>query len=128
MILSIKKTSKSFGGIQALDNCTLTIEREKITAIIGPNGSGKTTLFDVISGILTKEQGDIKFTNIDLSKLKDYEISKLGISRTFQQVRLFQNLTIKDHLEIALLVNDEILTKSIFDKTDNIKKIKKFFH
>ncbi|MEK6922509.1 MAG: ABC transporter ATP-binding protein [Nanoarchaeota archaeon] len=121
-ILEIKNISKHFGGIKALDNCTLEIPKGKIIAIIGPNGSGKTTLFNVISNLIKKDNGEIYLENENISKNEDFEIAKKGISRTFQNVRLFRNLTIKDHLEIALADSDEKLLKSLFWKRENKDK------
>ena len=125
MMLKIKDVSKNFGGIKALDRCSFKVERGKITAIIGPNGSGKTTLFNVISNLLKRDHGTVTFDNKDTRKLDAFDVAKLGISRTFQDVRLFRNLTIKDHLEIAMSKNDESLLRSLIKKRkDNTKKIK----
>ena len=124
-ILSIRKICKNFGGIKALDNCNMTIERGNITAIIGPNGSGKTTLFNVISRIIPLDQGKIKLNDVNVTKYPAYKIGKSGISRTFQDVRLFSNLTIKDHLAIATSRCDEGLFYNFFKGCKiNLKKIK----
>jgi branched-chain amino acid transport system ATP-binding protein len=114
IILEIKEVSKNFGGIKALDKASLDIEKGKINAVIGPNGSGKSTLFNVISGLYKIENGEIKFEGKDIYGLEDYNIAKLGISRTFQEVRLFKNLNIREHLEIALSEEDEKMIKSAF--------------
>ncbi len=125
MTLKINKISKRFGGIVALDNCSLEIKKGLITAIIGPNGSGKSTLFNVISQIIREDKGTIRLKDIELTDMKDYEIARYGVSRTFQEVRLFRNLTIKEHLEIALSNDDEKLIKSVIRKEkDNDKRIK----
>lgn len=116
MSLNVSQISKNFGGITALDNCTFTLESGKITAIIGPNGSGKSTLFNVISRIVKEEQGKIMVDNHSINTKKDFQVARLGISRTFQEVHLFRNLTIAEHLEIALNNEDEKLLKSIFMK------------
>lgn len=123
--LKIKNISKHFGGIHALDACSLEIEKEKITAIIGPNGSGKSTLFNVISSLVRSDNsGTISLEKEDITNLEDYKVAREGISRTFQDVRLFKNLTIKDHLEITLSSQDEKLLKSLFTTPqDNKKKI-----
>ena len=125
MILTVKNITKNFGGIRALNSCSFTIEDKKITAIIGPNGSGKSTLFNIISNIIKKDSGYIFFNKKEISSFSSSQIAKLGISRTFQDVRLFRNLTIKEHLEIALNQHDESLIKSIFKKQqDNEERIK----
>src|SRR3989338_8311987 len=107
-MLKVKNVHKAFGGLKALDGCTLHVKKGSIAAIIGPNGSGKSTLFDVISGILTHDSGSIILDGKEISKTVDYNRAKLGIARTFQDVRLFKNLTILDHMEIAHGKKDEI--------------------
>ncbi|MBP1909435.1 ABC transporter ATP-binding protein [Methanolobus bombayensis] len=118
MILSCKDIHKSFGGIKAIQGCSFTVKKNKITAIIGPNGSGKTTMFNVISKLIDPDSGTIEFDGQDVTSLKDYELSKLGISRTFQDVKLFQNLTIREHLQIALSDSDERLLSNLFRTKD----------
>lgn len=125
MMLKISNVHKNFGGIKALHNCSLKIQKRKMTAIIGPNGSGKTTLFDVISRLIPIDRGSIHFDKTNITKSQDFIVAKSGISRTFQEVRLFKNLTIKDHLDIALSETDENLLENLFTKQkDNTRKIK----
>lgn len=124
MILKAEHITKTFGGINALDNCSLTIQKGKITAIIGPNGSGKSTLFNIISQLIQPEKGKILFNNQNITQLKTHHIAKLGVSRTFQDVRLFKNLTIQDHLSIALSTTDEHVLKNLFQKQESQEKIK----
>lgn len=132
MTLAIKNVSKHFGGIGALDQCTLTVEQGKITAIIGPNGSGKSTLFNVVSRLVQEEEGTITLEQQDITAQRDYQVARGGISRTFQEARLFRNLTIQDHLEIAFRQDDEKLFHSIFHRRTNhdgeIKKILQLVH
>jgi branched-chain amino acid transport system ATP-binding protein len=116
MILQIHNLTKHYGGIHALDKCTLDIVPKKITAIIGPNGSGKTTLFDAITKLIPVDEGTVILNGKNITKMYDYEIARSGVSRTFQQVRLFKNLTIKEHLEIALRTDDEKLFKMLLTK------------
>jgi len=116
MMLKIDNVHKYFGGIKALNGCSLGIEEGKITALIGPNGSGKSTLFNVISRLLKEDKGKINFKGTKVSSIKDYQLARQGISRTFQQVRLFHNLTIKQHIEIALSSDDEKMLASMFRK------------
>ncbi|WP_407355778.1 ABC transporter ATP-binding protein [Methanolobus sp. WCC5] len=113
MILSCRDIHKRFGGIRAIDGCTFTVEENRITAIIGPNGSGKTTMFNVISKLIKPDSGIIEFKGQDVTRLKDYELARLGISRTFQDVKLFRNLTIREHLQIAMSDSDEKLMASL---------------
>ncbi len=128
MSLAVKDVVKKFGGVKALDQCSFSIKKGKITALIGPNGSGKSTMFNVISRLEKENSGSVKFGGKNVSFVKDYNVAKLGISRTFQQVRLFHNLTIEEHLEIALQQEDERLWKSLTRKEEkNSKKIKEIF-
>ena len=113
IILDIENISKAFGGVHALDKCTFSVDQGSLTALIGPNGSGKTTMFNVISRLIQEDHGKIILQQSSVDKLADYSLARQGISRTFQQVRLFRNLTIRDHLEIALDQDDESLLKSI---------------
>jgi branched-chain amino acid transport system ATP-binding protein len=128
MILKVHNLTKHYGGIHALDSCSLEVMPQQITAIIGPNGSGKTTLFDAITRIIPVDEGTIILNGKDITDMNDYDVAKSGISRTFQQVRLFKNLTIKEHLEIALKDDDESMFKNtfraIFRKDNDMKRIK----
>ena len=117
-ILHTNHISKSFGGIKACDNVSLDVEEGKITALIGPNGAGKSTLFEIISGLQTPDKGSTFFHKQNITKMKPYKIAQLGIARTFQQVRLFKNLELADHIEFAIDNEDEKLFKNVFKKTD----------
>ena len=119
MILEAKGVRKSFGGVKAVDGCGFSVESGRITAIIGPNGSGKSTMFNVISRLLKEDEGEIWFRGRDCRGLKSFEMARLGISRTFQETRLFGNLTIGQHLEIALSNSDEKLIKSVLTKEES---------
>lgn len=124
-MIKINNIRKAFGGIIALDNCNLEIKEGKITAIIGPNGSGKTTLFNILSRLEKADSGEILFDGKNITNLKDFQIAKLGFSRTFQDVRLFRNLTVKDHIDIALSNEYEFLFDSLFKKKkDKEKRLK----
>ena len=83
-ILNISNLSKNFGGLSAVDNCSLKILRGSITGIIGPNGSGKSTLFNLIAGSLKPNAGKVLFNNKDITGLPSYDLFSLGILRTFQ--------------------------------------------
>lgn len=117
IILYTRNINKKFGEVQACDSIDLDVERGKITALIGPNGAGKSTLFEIISGLQKEESGTIHYKGKDISKLPAYKIGELGIGRTFQQVRLFRNLSLANHLEFAINDDDELFFKNIFAKT-----------
>jgi ABC-type branched-subunit amino acid transport system ATPase component len=136
-MLKIKNLKKYFGGIRAVDDCSFEVEEGKITALIGPNGSGKTTVFNLISGILRPDSGKILFKPekewIDITHKSIEFISNLGISRLFQQIQLFNNLTVKENLLLAFDNNDTKFFKNLFgfnkitkEKEEKIKEILKF--
>ncbi|HEX3048016.1 MAG TPA: ABC transporter ATP-binding protein [Bacillota bacterium] len=100
-LLNITNVSKHFGGISALNNVSFTIEPGRIQGLIGPNGAGKTTLFNLITGVHRLSGGSITFENHTLSTLPTYAIARLGITRTFQNVRLFPNLTVLENVMVG---------------------------
>ena len=99
-LLESRGLTKRFGGLNAVDNVDLDVEPGEILSVIGPNGAGKTTLFNMVTGLFSPDEGSIRFDGHDLVRLKPNQICSLGISRTFQTVRLFTNMTV---LENALV-------------------------
>jgi ABC-type branched-subunit amino acid transport system ATPase component len=97
-LLTLKKVSKAFGGIKAVDDCSFEVKKGLITSLIGPNGAGKTTVFNLITGLLKNDEGEIFLDKKMLTGKSPDVISKLGVCRTFQQVRLFDNLSIEENL------------------------------
>lgn len=133
-MLKIENLTKHFGGVKAVNNCSFEIEKGKITALIGPNGSGKTTIFNLISGIIKPDQGKIFFDGKDIMNFSVDKISNFGISRVFQQSRLFKNLTVKENLLLAIDNEDTKLWKNIFglnkitkEKKEKVSEILKEF-
>jgi branched-chain amino acid transport system ATP-binding protein len=100
-LLEIKKLSKDFGGLRAIDRLDFHIDKGEIVSVIGPNGAGKTTFFNLITGLYPPDEGDILFNGRSIVGLRPDEITKRGIARTFQNVRLFTNLTIRQNVMIA---------------------------
>jgi len=92
-LLALKGVTKKFGGLTAVNNVSFSIKEGSITGLIGPNGSGKTTLFNLISGLYSLSAGTIKYNEINLSAKKSHEIAMLGIMRTFQIVKPFNDIT-----------------------------------
>ena len=101
MILSLKNISKNFGGVKAISDTSFSIKEGEIYAVIGPNGAGKTTLFNIITGNYKASSGDIFFKGIDISKLKPHKIVRLGIARTFQNIRLFSSMSVLENVMIG---------------------------
>jgi len=112
-ILKVENLRKSFGGVNAVDGCSFAVEKGKITALIGPNGAGKTTVFDLISGFLTPDAGSIVFQDRRIDRLAVWTRSRLGIARTFQQVRLFLNLTLRDNIALAMALHDDHMWRGV---------------
>jgi branched-chain amino acid transport system ATP-binding protein len=96
-ILITEKMSKSFGGVQALKEVDIKIEQGTVHGLIGPNGSGKTTFFNAISGVFAPTSGKVLFDNKDITGLMPYEISKLGMSRTFQMPKVMPKMTVLEN-------------------------------
>lgn len=110
MMLQVKQVNKSFGGVRAVDNCSFSVKRGKITALIGPNGSGKSTIFNLINNILSLDLGRILFDGQDITNLAPYKIASKGISRMYQQTRLAKNLKVYENLALAVQENQNIWT------------------
>lgn len=100
-MLEIANVTKNFGGLTALDNICLQVKEKQIYGLIGPNGAGKTTLFNIITGFLEATEGSIQFSGKELTRLPANKIARLGIARTFQNVRLFGTMTVKDNVLVA---------------------------
>jgi neutral amino acid transport system ATP-binding protein len=100
-MLEVSNVSKSFGGIQALDACSVDVKKGSITGLIGPNGSGKTTLFNVITGYEPADHGDIFFDGNSITNAKPDKVFRLGVARTFQLTRIFPRLTLLENMHVA---------------------------
>lgn len=100
-VLGISNLTKSFGGLRAVSNFDLMVNSGELVGLIGPNGAGKTTVFNLISGLYTPDQGAIIVNNRSLINLKPFEIVKHGVARTFQNIRLFKDLSVIDNVKIA---------------------------
>ena len=100
-MLRVESVSKSFGGIEALTNCSFEVEEGTITGLIGPNGAGKTTLFNVVTGFLSADSGHIYFNEQEITNLEPYQVSRLGIFRSFQLTRELGGLTVLENLMLA---------------------------
>ena len=97
-VLELKRLSKSFGGLRVLDGLDLHVDEGEIVSVIGPNGAGKTTLFNVITGVYPPDAGEILLDGESLLGLEPHEICNRGIARTFQTLRLFLNMTVKENV------------------------------
>jgi branched-chain amino acid transport system ATP-binding protein len=100
-LLRCEGIGKRFGGVQALSDVSFAIERGQIYGLIGPNGAGKTTLFNVLTGLYVPDAGVLEFDGAPLARLKPHEITARGIARTFQNIRLFANLSVIENVMIG---------------------------
>jgi branched-chain amino acid transport system permease protein len=105
MRLTTHSITKSFAGLRALSEISVTIEQGEIVGVIGPNGSGKTTLINVISGVLPCTEGTVKLGDQDLTNAPSHGVARRGISRTFQTIRLFEEMTVLENVEVAACGN-----------------------
>jgi ABC-type branched-subunit amino acid transport system ATPase component len=103
-VLELENVSKSFDGILAVDRVSLGFDQGKITALIGPNGAGKTTVFNLISGLLRPDAGNITYNNQNIAGFAPWNIAHKGIGRLFQDVRLFARMTVKDNVLTAFKI------------------------
>lgn len=114
-MLKLRNVSVSFGGVKALENVTFDVLQNKITALIGPNGAGKTTLFNSITGFIENFSGDIFYEENRLNGKKPFEIFRCGISRTFQNLNLINELTLRENLFLGVIGKEKpSILKSFF--------------
>ena len=100
--ITVENITKSFGGIKAVDNCSITVENGSITGLIGPNGSGKTTLFNMMTGFYKPDSGTVKLDGKPIQGLKPNQIYHRGIGRTFQITRLFWKMSVIENMIVPV--------------------------
>src|SRR5687768_3510962 len=100
-VLEVKNCSKRFGGLIAVKNLHMSLRQGDLYGLIGPNGAGKTTIFNLITGVYTPDQGSIELNGQSIHTLKPSTIAKLGLSRTFQNIRLFRSMTVFENVKLA---------------------------
>lgn len=101
-ILEARKLTQKFGGLTAVDNVSLHVGVDELVALIGPNGAGKTTLFNMLTGVNTPTEGDVYLAGEKITGKKAYAVAQMGISRTFQNIRLFSDMTVLENVLTAL--------------------------
>jgi len=100
-LLEIDGMSKTFGGLKAVSEVTFSVDEGEVVGLIGPNGAGKTTVFNLITGIIPPDSGSVRFLGKDLSGMSPHDVARQGLARTFQNIRLFKNMTVLDNVRAA---------------------------
>ena len=101
-LLEVKNLGISFGGLRAVDEFSITIEKGQLYGLIGPNGAGKTTIFNMLTGVYKPTDGTIVLDGKNITGKNTIEINRAGIARTFQNIRLFKDMTVLDNVKVAL--------------------------
>jgi branched-chain amino acid transport system ATP-binding protein len=101
-MLQLSTVSKSFGGLHVLQDVSFTVPQGSIFGLIGPNGAGKTTIFNLVTGLLRPSSGTITFNGQDLGSVAPHRITKLGIARTFQNIRIFKEMTLLENVVVGM--------------------------
>lgn len=101
-LLEVRDLSRRYSGLVALSDYSLTLAAGSIHGVIGPNGAGKTTLFNLLSGMVRPTTGEIRFESVDITHLPAHQVARLGIARTFQNIRLFDDMTVLENIEVAV--------------------------
>ena len=121
VVLEVRDLGINFGGLRAVDGLNIDVEKNQLYGLIGPNGAGKTTVFNMLTGVYEPSDGTIKLNGELLNKKKPHEIARKGVSRTFQNIRLFKNLTVLENVLIALD------TQADYSILPGVLKLPKFF-
>lgn len=111
-LLEAKNITMQFGGLKAVDNLSFQIGQGELVGLIGPNGAGKTTVFNMLTGVYRPTEGEVHFNGNVLNGLRPYQVSRQGLARTFQNIRLFKELSVLDNVMIA---SDQHVNYGIFD-------------
>ena len=120
LILQVDSLTVSFDGFKAVDDLNFYVEQDELRCVIGPNGAGKTTLLDMICGKTKPSSGTIKFRNLELSAMIEYQITRAGVGRKFQNPSVYEDLTVFENLEISYPKNRNVLGSLFFRRTDEI--------
>ena len=119
-ILSIQNLTVSFDGFKAVDNLSMSIDEKELRVIIGPNGAGKTTLLDMICGKTKPTSGSIRFRDVELTRLPDFQIVRKGVGRKFQNPSIYEDLTVGENLEISIPQAHGVWASILFKRTKQV--------
>ncbi len=120
LILQVDGLTVSFDGFKAVDGLDFYVEQDELRCVIGPNGAGKTTLLDMICGKTKPSSGTIKFRNLELSEMIEYQITRAGVGRKFQNPSVYEDLTVFENLEISYPKKRNVFGSLFFRRTDEI--------
>ena len=127
-ILEVRKMTRRFGGLVAVNKVSFTVQKNEIFGLIGPNGAGKTTLFNLITGLMPSSEGQLIYEGEEITKLRPYRIAAKGIARTFQNLRLFGNLSALENVAIAHHIHNKTgLIKGILGLPSAVAEEQKTF-
>lgn len=122
ILLAIEDLTVSFDGFKAVDGLNLYVERNEVRVVIGPNGAGKTTLLDLICGKTKASAGSIKFKDTELTKLVEHDIVKAGVGRKFQTPSIYENLSVRENLELSYPKGRNVFGSLFFKVTDKVEE------
>ena len=120
-VLTVENLTVSFDGFKAVDNLSLSINERELRVIIGPNGAGKTTLLDMICGKTRPTSGSVRFRDIELTSLQEYEIVRAGVGRKFQNPSIYEDLTVQENLEISIPQAHGVWASILFRRTPKVR-------
>ena len=124
-LLEVKNLGISFGGLRAVNNFEIQIEKEQLYGLIGPNGAGKTTIFNLLTGVYRPDNGKVLLDGKDITGKSTIEINKAGIARSFQNIRLFKDLTVLDNVKVGLHNNHHYNTVSGIFRLPRFRTVEK---
>lgn len=127
-VLKVNNLSISFGGLKAVSDFNIEINKNEVYGLIGPNGAGKTTVFNLLTGVYQPDTGEIILEGIDITGKNCVEINKQGIARTFQNIRLFTNMSVIDNVKVALHESYKYSTLTGILRLPNYYKLEKKMH
>ena len=124
--LELRNVTKRFGGVAAVDGVTFSIAKGEILGVIGPNGAGKTTLLNCISGVYRLDGGDIRWQGASIAGMAPYRVARLGVGRTFQIVKPFGSMTVRENVAVGALFGSDAerpVLRAAFDRADSVLEL-----
>lgn len=122
VLLDVKNLTKNFGGLTAVGDVTMHLDKGELVGLIGPNGAGKTTLFNLLTGVYEPSEGSVSLDGTLLNGKKPYKIASLGLSRTFQNIRLFKDMTVLENVLVGMANQNKLYLLASF------LRLPKFYH